>query len=297
LHCGTDEDNIFDAWVDLYGYIVMVNVPWVMNEDVKPDDLEIMVNYGIHGTSDGMEENETKAVDRILTNYNLVGTKTNLEISAYNMVVNNNAIKHGTLENVYSINFETTLSNYNIEDIQTKQDSVDGDFIEDYNTGKNRPIPKFNFNDDAWTGLEGGYDTHKQKIIRSAYFRKKRQSILNVELKDINLGLQRGTLIGVSIWEDNPGNKQIMIMQESNLKGKDTTEPDEIYDGAVDAELGMIQILKLSDIYYIDAIYFEYTNDMNSIKQTLKLIKKGQMSGYDNTHTSPRFIEPKTNNK
>lgn len=296
LHCGTDEDNIFDAWVDLYGYIVMVNVPWVMNEDIKSSDLEIVTNYGIHGTSNDTPKNDIKAVDRTLTNYNLVGVKTNLEIASYNMVVNNNSIKHGTLENVYSINFETTLSNYNIEDIQTKQDSVDGDFIEDYNTGKNRPIPKFNFNDDAWTGLEGGYDIHKQKIIRNAYFRKKRQSILNVELKNINLGLQRGTLINIAIFDNDPFNKKLFFQNIDNLGAasddiqqphlnlpNEYNEEDVIMDGGV-----MVPNMKLSGMYYIDGMKFEYKYETNRIVQTLFLIKKGKTTGYHNRHNVPR---------
>ena len=297
LHSGTDEDNIFDAWVDLYGYIVMVNVPWVMNEDIKNDDLEITTNYGIHGTSQGTPENDIKTVDRTLTNYNLVGVKTNLEISSYNMVVNNNAIKHGTLESVYSINFDGTLSNYSLEDIQTKQDSVDGDFIEDYNTGKNRPIPKFNFNDDKWTGLDGGYDIHKQKIIRNAYFRKKRQSILNVELKDINLGLQRGTLVNIAIFDNDPYNKKLFFQNINNLASasneiqqphldlpNEYNEEDIIMDGGV-----MMPNIKLSGMYYIDGMKFEYKPEYGRIVQTLFLIKKGKTTGYQNKHNIPRM--------
>ena len=297
LHSGTDEDNIFDAWVDLYGYIVMVNVSWVMNEDIKNDDLEITTNYGIHGTSQGTPENDIKTVDRTLTNYNLVGVKTNLEIASYNMVVNNNAIKHGTLESVYSINFDGTLSNYSLEDIQTKQDSVDGDFIEDYNTGKNRPIPKFNFNDDKWTGLEGGYDIHKQKIIRNAYFRKKRQSILNVELKDINLGLQRGTLVNIAIFDNDPYNKKLFFQNINNLASasneiqqphldlpNEYNEEDIIMDGGV-----MMPNIKLSGMYYIDGMKFEYKPEYGRIVQTLFLIKKGKTTGYQNKHNIPRM--------
>jgi len=307
LHCGNSEENIFDAWVDLYGYIVMVNVPWVMNKNIKSSDLDITINFGLHGTTNDTPENKIETVERTLTNYNLMGSPSNMEIASYNMKVDNNSIKHGTLERVYSINFDGVLSNISSVDIQTKQDSVDGDFIEDYNTGKNRPIPKFNFNDDAWTGLSGGYDLHKQKIIRNAYFRKKRQSILHLTLKNINLGLQRGTLVNVAIFEDDPVNKKATFQNIDNLSSasdsvqqpeielpSEINEEDIIMDGGA-----LVPNIKLSGLYYIDGMQFEYSYDIGRIVQTLFLIKKGNTSGYYNKHNLPRvpadkYIEKQT---
>lgn len=296
LHCGLTEENIFDAWVDLYGYIIMVNVSWVLNENITPSDLDITINYGIHGTTNDTPENKIETVDRTLTNYNLMGSPSNLEIASYNTIVDNNSIRHGTLEKVYSINFDTTLSNYEVTDIQSKQDSVDGDFIEDYNTGKNRPIPKFNFNDDNWTGLSGGYDLHKQKIIRNAFFRKKRQSILHVILKNVNLGLQRGTLVNIAIFDSDPINKKITFQnvdnlgsasnnaQQSNLNlPAEINEDDLVMDGGAD-----MPNIKLSGLYYIDGMKFEYSRDDGRIIQSLFLIKKGKTSGYHNKHNLPR---------
>lgn len=305
LHCGTDEDNLFDAWVDLYGYIVMVNVPWVMNEDIKPNDLDIVMNYGVHGTSNNTPEQDLKTVSRTLTNYNLVGTVTNMEISAYNMVVDNNSIKHGTLEQAYSVNFDVNLAKYDIVDIQSKQNSIDGEYLEDYNTGKNRPIPKFNFNDDAWTGLSGGYDIHRQKITRNAYFRKKRQSIFNVELKNVNLGLQRGTLVHIVIFDSDPLNKKRYLQNIENLQGptdniqqpniglpKEYNEEDLILDDGA-----MFPNYKLSGLYYIDGMKFEYSKEHSRIIQTLFLIKKEDTSGYYNRHNPVRVPADKVKAK
>ena len=42
--------------------------------------------------------------------------------------------------------------------------------------------------------------------------------------------------------------------------------------------------LKLSGIYYIDGMTFEYTPETGKINQTLRLIKKGLTSGYINRH-------------
>ena len=66
----TEEEAIFDWWVDFYCYIVMVNVPYVLNEDISIKHLGI---YGIAGpnpTTEGQENPEPKPilVNRTLTN-------------------------------------------------------------------------------------------------------------------------------------------------------------------------------------------------------------------------------------
>ena len=297
VHCGTDEENIFDAWVDLYGYIVMVNVPWVFNEDITPDELTINAVVGIHGTSNDVTEQKPVTINRTLTNYNLTATPSNMEIASYNMDVDNDSISHGTLEQVWMINFHGNLADIDELDVQSKQDSVDGDFIEDYNTGKNRPIPKFNFNDDSWTGLSGGYDLHKQKIIRNAYFRKLRQSVLHVIMKNINLGLQRGTLVDIKIFDSDPINKKTTFANIDNLGvasettdesnvplPTDANQEDIIMDGGA-----YMPNMKLSGLYYIDGMTFEYARDRGRIVQILHLIKKGKTSGYENRHNNPRM--------
>lgn len=297
VHCGSDEENIFDAWVDVYGYIVMVNVPWVFNEDIIPDDLTINATVGIHATSNDVTEQKPVTINRTLTNYNLTAAPSNMEIASYNMEVDNDAISHGTLEQVYSINFDKNLAVLDSVDVQSKQDSIDGDFIEDYNTGKNRPIPKFNFNDDSWTGLSGGYDLHKQKVIRNAYFKKLRQSILHVVMKNINLGLQRGTLVDIKIFDNDPINKKTTFANIDNLgqAGDSTDEsnvplPTEVNQEDIIMDGGAyMPNMKLSGLYYIDGMTFEYARDSGRIVQILHLIKKGKTSGYENRHNNPRM--------
>ena len=306
LYSGTDEKNIFDAWVDLYGYIVMINVPWVFNEDISPNDLTIVANTGLISTVDSIEDQKPLDLPRVLTNYNKMGTPSNLEITTYNMDVNNSSIYHGTLEQVYTINFDNNLTKIESTDIQTKQNSIDGEHIEDYNTGKNRPIPKFNFNDDIWTGLSGGYDINKQKIIRNAYFRKLKQSMLHVTLRDPNLGLQRGTLVSIAIFDSDPINKENTLYNTENLTNE--SEDMNIPDLNLPKELSVNQLLtndgywlmnfKLSGLYYIDSMTFEYNQTSGRIVQILHLIKKGATSGYENRYNNTRLkdseIKPET---
>ena len=92
LHSGNDADNIFDAWVDLYGYIVMVNVPWVIQEEVKDTELTIVANGGAHVTENELDDQKPVDSPRTLSNYNLMGMKSNLEIESYYTVTSNDAI-------------------------------------------------------------------------------------------------------------------------------------------------------------------------------------------------------------
>ena len=292
---GTDIDNIFDAWVDLYGYIVMVNVPWVLKEDVKHNEITITANTGLHGTSNDLMEQEPQDVERTITNYNATGVKSNLEIESYNTEVNNELVTDGTLERIYSIKLTDNerLSTISPLDIQSKQNSLDGEYIEDYNTGKTRPVPKFDFNDDKWTGLEGGYDINVQKRIRTAYFKKLRHSILYVKLKTINFGLQRGTLVNVTICENDAQNKEYelenssrLIRNDSDIERDKLTLPQNYNETDIILnENAMTVNLKLSDIYYIDGMTFEYDSKEGKINQILKLIKRGITSGYANKHS------------
>lgn len=294
LHCGTDVDNLFDAWVDLYGYIVMVNVPWVLNEEITIKELTTVASIGAHPTSNDIPDQKPKDVQRVLSNYNMMGTKSNLEIESYYTIVKNESVEDGTLERIYPIKLtdKGRLTKLESLDIQTKQNSIDGDHIEDYNTGKRRPIPKFDFNDDAWTGLSGGYDINTQKRIRTAYFKKLRQSILCVKLKTINFGLQRGTLLNISIYDNDPQNKDFILKNTSRLVRTDTDVQEDIpplptelnQDDLVRDDNAWLPNMKLTGLYYVDGMIFEYKPSTGKIDQTLILIKKGATSGYMNKY-------------
>ena len=296
LHCGLTEENIFDVWVDLYGYIVQVNVPWVLSQDISSSDLTIITCAGMPGTSNNTPNQDPITVERTLTNFNQIGAVSNMEILEYNLTTSNHAVTHGTLEHVFIINFVGTKTEMEELDVQTKQNSVDGEYLEDYNTGKNRPIPKFNFNIDEYTELSGGYDLDKQKVIREAFFRKHRQSILEVTLKYVNLGLQRGTLVNIAIFEDKTILKDEMVKNVNNLSGNQDVQsselnmPPNLAERAITMSDGtQFQNLKLSGLYYIDGMRFEYDSEAQEIRQTLILFKKGIVSGYQNRHSIPKL--------
>lgn len=289
---GCDEDSILDAWVDPYSYIVLVNMSWVLSQELKPEDLTIVAIKGFPSTDRDVPDPEPEETSRILTNFNRMPTWSNLQIKSYSMIVNNDAVYNGTTERIYTVNWDSSNATLlNTLDIQTKQNSVDGEYTKDYDTGFNRPIPVYNFNDDD-------YDLNIQKIIRKHYFNKRRQQILKVKLAQPNLGLQRGTLVTISIFEQNSQLKEIMMSNEPNVFGDQgdkkppmTTEDDhDLTDIDILTSEGiMFPNVKLSDIYYIDGIVFEYSLSVGEIEQTLYLIKQGKTSGYHNAHTKVRM--------
>ena len=290
-YSGLDEDSIMDAWVDLYGYIVLVNLSYIFNENLEPDELTIVANRGFNTMTNKLPKQKPERVQRVLTNWPMMSTISNMMINKYSMNIDNNIVSSGTLSRKYMHQLkgrETILATY---DIQVKQDSVDGEYLEDYNTEASISIPKFNFNCPEYTGISG-YDMNLQKSIRTAWLAKKRQSILKVQLSQINLGLQRGTLVNIAIFDNDPVNKKIIIEQTSNLAGSKDIKNDNIKlvdewsKGSALTDDGVWALnLKLSGMYYIESMEFLFNHEYNEIIQILYLIKKGSTTGYNNKHT------------
>ena len=46
LYSGLDEYSIFDAWIDEFGYLVLVNISHIMSEEINPSQLSIKVISG-----------------------------------------------------------------------------------------------------------------------------------------------------------------------------------------------------------------------------------------------------------
>ena len=301
LFSGLDENSVFDAWVDLYGYIVMINVSWILNnETVNPNNLGIYSFTGIHGTDDKHEpEQEAQLVPRTITNYSKTNTINNLTFKNFNVIVDNSELIFGTAASMY--NFELLDINngnnaINQYDVEIVRDSVDDQKIEDYEVQyQERLVIECN-----------DLPINKQKLIRQKFFAKHRQRLLEIELSKINLGLQRGTLINVVLFENNPRNKQFILSQSSNVFEKnpkdeitdddiipDKMDGDDIKD--IDNESSEIMNVGLSGMYYIDSMRFEYKNEENEIKQYIRLIKKSNLNNLSNL-TTPTKINTNMNN-
>lgn len=296
LFSGIDENSVLDAWVDLYGYLVLVNVSWILNNDtILPNNLGIYAFTGIHGTDNIHEpEQVPQLVPRTLTNFSKTGTINNLSFSTFKPIIDNSELLFGTSTSMYNfelLDINSGNNSINQYDVEIIRDSVDDQKTEDYAVQYQEKLV-----------IEcNELPINKQKLIRQKFFAKHRQRILEIELDKINLGLQRGTLINVALFETNPKNKQYILSQTSNIFEKEPKEeitdadliPDDLNDDEVSKKSieGSTEILNtgLSGMYYIDSMRFEYTSESNEIRQILKLIKKSNLNNIANLTTATKI--------
>ena len=294
---GLDENSIFDAWVDLYGYLVMINVAWVLNNTtVTPDNLGIYAFTGLHGTDSVNEPpQEAKLVHRTLNNFSQAGEFNNLGFEHFDVIVNNSGLMFGTSISMYNFGLLDINNGTNgIEqyDIDIIRDAVDDKKLEEYSVEYQEHMI-IECND---------LPINKQKLIREKFFEKHRQRILEIELSKLNLGLQRGTLVNVAIMETEIRNKQFILTQTSNALTVDPPSdeeknltPDNMTDDNNDSikmmmdEQYELPNMGLSGMYYIDSMRFEYRYEENHIRQFLRLIKKGNLSNLSNLSTPPKI--------
>lgn len=309
----SEEEAIFDWWVDFYGYITMVNVPWVLKYDLTTKNLGINAIVGPQTTTDNQKGPEPKVamVNRTLTTSKDTTTfavNHNLMIRNYEIVTDNMLYELGTCStfNIFKPKGAGGSNGCQKFDVQIQEQSVSGFFTERYATNK-----VFMQSIDM-----SGTDRQKKKSIFGRYFQNKRAKMLVVELEQYNLGLQRGTLVNIILTETNPQNKSAMVTNAKNLSSVNTGEDDQLqtqntgqlYGESSDEAPSNTQNVSekniemvnqgLSGLYYIDAITFEYdVYKQQKIYQKLYLIKKGiwgnYMSNYGYTQIDHNSYETK----
>ena len=247
---GLDEESIFDAWIDIFGYIVMVNVYYVLNENVEPQQLTIYTIYGGENTiNDENMEPQAVQVQRTLTN-NLVDTaNTNLHFKVFENIIDNKKIyENGSLNTNWYMSSPCEDNKIEQEQLQIIENSAEGvSFAKEYEFGKTE-----------FLGIEFGETPILiKKKINQRYFEKIRAKRLKVELERYNIGLERGTLVNIIFKEYNSA-----VIKTFN----NNQDEEESIEGKIN--------LYMSGMYYIDSMEFEYITDEHKIKQYLYLIKK-----------------------
>lgn len=284
---GLDEKSIFDCWIDLYGYVVLVNLPWVFNENIKASELELVTNLGMINTMSGLPDNNIDKVKRTLTNYPVQGTVNNMSIESYKdesspSIMYYNGNMHTITEFKPLGANDGNSNNIATEDILSKEYSIDGDFSDEYTISKKEPVKS----------VFCGYNIHKQQTIRDLYLNKIRTRKLEVVLSNYNLGLQRGTLVNVSIFEDDAQKKSKIMTSSSKVLGSTDDVPDKediLTSENILNEGNVIINIALSGLYYIDGMEFTYDSSIGKIKQKLILLKKGIRSNFNNKHTPAKI--------
>lgn len=295
---GLSDKELFDAWIDVYGYLVLVNLPYIFDSDVKPQQLSIIAETGIKGTENTSDIQEHLPVQRLITNQQFQNGGSNLIFKESMDIVNTKEIKNkGTLNTNYFVIPRGNGGNnsISIEDLQIIEDSIDGI------TGSN----EYEFGNNNFLGFEQQDIPYlQQKQIHEAYINKRMFKQFKIKLETPNYGLERGTLVNISTLEYDPNIKQKLIQQQSSSMIGDVDSPSEydnfneewkknstgdIYDELLqDNSKGVVNISK-SGLYYIAGMDFEYISEEQKINQYLYLIKKDFSTNIDNKYTRPKI--------
>ena len=298
-HAGLDEDSIFDAWVDNFGYIVMVNVAHVMTEkvDYKQLSTKVIIGNNITTTDEEIPRQNVEEVYRLINNSKSIASNNNLHFTDYHSVVNNNEImNNGTLTRCYYLSSPCDGNLIKQEEIQVIELSVDG--IEGVDEYMYENIEYLGTDQ----GEEGDVCERVQEMIVKNFFTKIYAKMIEVTLDEPNYSLQRGMLVAMSLEEFNPRNKQAVLNNMENSgklneseNAKDQETPDETMrerETIADDMNGIINP-SLTGIYYIKDMKFEYVGALEHITQTLTLVKKGIQSNITNKYTVSRTINDK----
>ena len=298
---GTGRDTIIDAWVDEFGYLVMVNFSWVMSYKINPFQLTIKTISGINGGSKQSSQLDTSVTEtvRMITNATASkGIMDNMKFSTYTHEIDNNkAIENGTASKYYYLNDPGGQNLIQECEGVVIEPSLDGAYDIGQYANTNIEFIGFNFTDDDDT--ENVPIIVQKKNISNYKASMCNKSII-VEMTKPNYLLQRGTLVAVDIEETDDLTKRTLIDDSNNVfKGKpddnlfendiESPEADNARRQLIFNNMESMQNVSVSGIYYIKDIEFKYNVGEAEIKQIMTLVKKGLKSNINNYATATKY--------
>jgi len=294
-HAGLDEESIMDAWIDNFGYLVLVNVSWIMSEAVDYDQLSTPVITG-NLTSlpkDAVPEPQPLETYRVISNSKESATSQNLYFDEYHSNVDTSKIMNkGTSNKYYYLSSPCDENLIKLESIEIVDASVDGVEGQDEYIYENIEFIGTHQSDDE----EGVCEIFQEQIVTN-YFNKLYYKTLKVRLDNANYSLQRGMLLGVIVEEYTPRNKEFIMNNTDNVSASEKTDETSSpqldatdLEKKIDENNGAINP-GLTGIYYIKDILFEYNGSNPNVYQTLTLVKKGASNNLNNKYTESHFVE------
>lgn len=277
---GLDSDSVFDGWIDLYRYLVVVNVPWVLNQaEAEYNDIGWHIEGGMQAESvtDDDAVKQTPMVHRMITNSHTMRVPTNILIENWEWEVNNrDAYINGTEQQIIIGNPASNggMNGVSETDMRILENSADGIYEKS----------QYGFPKQEFLGYEyGDPEEHNTPIllqskIHDNFFKKYRSKRLKITMSVPNFGLQRGTLINVVIVQTNTMLKYDIARSVSNYDGEGEGEPNELSNyeenTIIEGEAEMPDPA-LTGMYYIDGMEFLYDEGPQKITQNIFLIKRG----------------------
>lgn len=301
---GLDSQSFFTSWIDIYGYLVLCNMPWIMGLNTGPSNYSIINEKGLNfinpsatNSSNIGEESEdltnSESTFRTITNWRLMEGKQNNQIESYEWIIDNFSIKaHGTDNIYYAVDHIVKGGTNKItsETIKIEDQTAEGKQYADYYLSqKNKYIGV-----EMGSEEDGNTPVLYQEKRRTAYFTKLNYKQLKVTMSEPNYGLERGLMIQVSIFEYDRNLKIQMLdnMANTSTDGDSSSEPSldpkekEFY---LDNENMGILNTDVSGMYFINGMEYIYKAGTNKINQVLYLIKRGDSMSYLNGASKTKF--------
>lgn len=291
---GLDKNSFFMSWIDVYGYLVLCNVAWLFSKATNVNELSMHMLEGMNLTS--AENNQIKYGEktfRTFTNWKSKAKQQANYIMHYEWIIDNYSIKSfGTNNTYYTINHKVTGGNNDIvtETVHIEDKSADGQNYKD----------AYDFQNIKFLGVEmaskddGNTPILYQKQRRNAYVHQLKSKKLKIILNDLNINLERGSLVNIQIFEfDKSAKLQILnltdnLSEKGNIETKASDSIDNKQEIINNPEIG-VPNLSISGIYFIDGIEYEYKKGFEKIVQTLYLIKQTPSNNYLNMSSLPKL--------
>lgn len=295
---GENETEVYDAWVDLRGYLTLVNLYTALNDEVDPANLAMYAETGLHASHDSLPNQKFRLCRRLLTNSKHTKSASNVIIKEYWQINDlNNIYNHGTLSTMYYMCpiGNNGLNGVSPEQVRIVEDSKDGKETSQYEINKYT----------GWSFVScEEYNITRQNNIRTAYLYKKRANMLTIVLTQPNYAIDRGMLVSVAIMKYDYKSKVRIAKSTSVLVDNsldETIEPDDVID-LDNTNINMNDVLyndgiglidpSISGLYYVDGMRFDYFNNNENIQQYLYLIRREPLTNYINHTTIPKLRDP-----
>lgn len=290
---GLNTESIFDSWIDIYNYLVVINIAWVWAQDLNWNDLGYNPELDILNTSDEIEDPKQTgmSIRAITNNRKYLGTTNTIYTSLRWITDNNDVINNGTTVTPYIGNpmgvgeGNNSISKSSIGICETSIDGSSG-------------LQGYNYIKETYLGDECGDPEDKntpvlgQKQIHDAFLRKLRTRTLEVIMEKPNFGLQRGTLILVLDFVSSQEAKRNIAQNWNNLGTENQETTANPSSGELEQKIQTpytpFPNYSTSGVYYIDGMVFEYNNYNQQIEQRLYLLKRSPYVDFQNYSTNTK---------
>lgn len=294
---GKDKDSIFEAWIDQFGYLVLVNVAWVFSYEVNPLQLTVKtiagINTGMKLTAD--VKPTVQDMFRMISNKKYETKAENMYFDKYENKVNND-LKSGTKNTYYYMKALGSENKMDSFDTEIKEFSLDGQAEENEYTFENVEFIGFDMSDDD----DNTPIIVQQKNVENFFTNIYSKSVV-VSMPKPNYLLQRGMLIYVVNYEYNAAAGKYVAENVENVDvATPEVEPGESGVKHVSDHDGTTEVVteaflnkysgvvnpSQSGLYYIKDITFLYNYGDEEITQQMTLVKRGRRTNLNNKLTN-----------